>query len=140
MGLWAGVAVAVWLVALTAVDVREHRLPNALTLPGAGLVLAGAVASGRGVPALVGALALTAVYLVAHLLSPPAMGAGDVKLALGLGALAGAFGVDAWVWAALGAPLLTALWALLSRRPVLPHGPAMCAATALAVLLVIGGV
>ena len=63
------------------------------------------------------------------------MGAGDVKLALGLGALAGAFGVDAWILAALGAPLLTALWGLLSRRRVLPHGPAMCAATALAVFL-----
>ena len=79
-------------------------------------------------------------YLVVHLLSPAAMGAGDVKLALGLGALAGAFGADAWLWAALGAPMLTALWGLLSRRRVLPHGPAMCAATAAAVLLVICGV
>ena len=48
----------------------EHRLPNVLTLPGAASILAGAVASGRGVPALVGALALTGGYLVVHLLSP----------------------------------------------------------------------
>ena len=137
MWVWAGLAVAVWLVTLTAVDVREHRLPNALTLPGATLILAGAVASGRGLPAIVGALALTGGYLVVHLVSPAAKGAGDVQLALGLGALAGAFGVDAWIGAALGAPLLTALWGLLSRRRVLPHGPAMCAATALAVLLAI---
>lgn len=137
MGVWAGLAVGVWLVTLTAVDVREHRLPNALTLPGAALILAGAEASGRGLPALAGALALAGGYLVVHLLSPAAMGAGDVKLALGLGALAGAFGVDAWVWAALGAPLLTAVGGLLSGRRVLPHGPAMCVATASAVLLVI---
>jgi leader peptidase (prepilin peptidase) / N-methyltransferase len=125
------------MVTLTAVDVREHRLPNALTLTGAALILAGAAAAGRGLPALIGALALTSGYLLVHLLSPAAMGAGDVKLALGLGALAGAFGVDAWLCAALGAPMLTALWGLLSRRRVLPHGPAMCTATAVAVLLVI---
>ena len=77
----------------------------------------------RGLPAIVGALALTGGYLVVHLVSPAAMGAGDVKLAIGLGALTGAFGVDAWIWAALGAPLLTALWGLLRRRRVLPHGP-----------------
>jgi leader peptidase (prepilin peptidase) / N-methyltransferase len=140
VAVWAGLAIAAWLVSLTAVDVREHRLPNVLTLPGAVLIVAGAVAAGRGLPALVGALALAAAYLVVHLLSPAAMGAGDVKLALGLGALAGAFGTDAWVWAALGAPMLTALWGLLSRRRVLPHGPAMCAATAAAVLLVFCGV
>jgi leader peptidase (prepilin peptidase) / N-methyltransferase len=140
VAVWAGLAVAVWLVSLTAVDVREHRLPNVLTLPGAVLIVAGAVAAGRGLPAFVGALALAGGYLVVHLLSPAAMGAGDVKLALGLGALAGAFGTDAWVWAALGAPMLTALWGLLSRRRVLPHGPAMCAATAAAVLLVFCGV
>jgi len=108
-----------------------------LTLPGAVLIVAGAAAAGRGLPALVGALALAAGYLVVHLLSPVAMGAGDVKLALGLGALAAAFGTDAWLWAALGAPMLTALWGLLSRRRALPHGPAMCAATALAVFLAI---
>ncbi len=38
------------------------------------------------------------------------MGAGDVKLAIGIGALTGAFGVDVWALAALGAPLLTAGW------------------------------
>lgn len=122
-----------WLVALTVVDIRRHRLPNILTLPGAAVVIIVAVATGRGLPALLGALILTACYLVVHLVSPTAMGAGDVKLALGLGALAGAFGVDAWVWTALGAPLLTALWALLSRHRVLPHGPAMCVAAGSAV-------
>lgn len=120
---------ALWLLALTVVDLREHRLPNALTLPGAAVVLAVAAGCGRGWPALVGALVLAGCYLVIHLLAPAGMGAGDIKLALGLGGLAGALGVAVWSLAALGAPLLTAGWGLLSGRRVLPHGPAMCLAT-----------
>ena len=42
------------------------------------------------------------------------MGAGDVKLAIGIGALTGTFGVDVWALAALGAPLLTAVWAVVA--------------------------
>jgi leader peptidase (prepilin peptidase)/N-methyltransferase len=62
------------------------------------------------------------------------MGAGDVKLALGLGALTGCFGVGAWFLAALGAPLLTAVIGVVSlaRRggSTVPHGPSMCLASA----------
>lgn len=124
-----------WLGALTVCDLRSRRLPNVLTLPGAIVVAAVAAVSGRGTAAAVGALALAGAYLLVHLVSPAAMGAGDVKLALGIGALSGAFGAAAWMVAALGAPLLTALWGLLSRRSVLPHGPAMCLATAVAVAM-----
>ena len=55
---------------------------------------------------------LAALYLVVHLVAPAGMGAGDVKLAIGVGALTGAFGLDAWMLAAVAAPLLTALWAV----------------------------
>ena len=48
----AGVLVALWLGALTVVDLREMRLPNALTLPGAAVVLTVAAGCGRGLPAL----------------------------------------------------------------------------------------
>ena len=78
MTLCGGILVTLWLLALTVTDLREHRLPNALTLPGAAVIL---------------------------------------------------------TVAAVGAPLLTAGWGLLSRRRVLPHGPAMCAATAVVVAL-----
>jgi len=135
MELFCTVATVLWLAALTVFDLRRHRLPNLLTLPGAVAVLLVAIAAGRGLPALAGALVLAAAYLVVYLVSPAAMGAGDVKLALGLGALSGAVGVDSWVLAALGAPLLTALWGLALRRRLLPHGPAMCLATAVAVTL-----
>jgi leader peptidase (prepilin peptidase) / N-methyltransferase len=137
----AGVCVLVWLVMLCVYDIRERRLPNALTLPGAAVILAVAAAAGRGTPALFGGVALFAVYLLVHLLAPAAMGAGDVKLAIGVGALTGAFGTDVWVLAALAAPLLTAIWAIvvMLRRAgsTVPHGPSMCVAAVAACALVV---
>ena len=135
----AAACLVAWFLALSIFDVRRRRLPNALTVPGAGLILTGAAMSGRGVPALVGAAGLVALYLVVHLVAPAGMGAGDVKLAIGVGALTGAFGVATWMLAAVAAPLLTALWATgtaawRSERTV-PHGPSMCVAAAVAVAL-----
>ena len=129
----------VWLAALSIYDVWQRRLPNWLTLPGAAAVLMAAALAGRGMPALAGAAALGLLYLLVHAVAPAALGAGDVKLAVGAGALSGYFGVDVWLLAALAAPLLTAVWSLLelARRGArtVPHGPAMCAATAAAAAL-----
>ena len=131
---WPAVpAVAVWVLALTVWDLRTHRLPDALTLPPAAIVLAFATAAGHGVAALVGGLGLAACYLVVHLIDPAGMGAGDVTLALGLGALTATFGTTAWTLAAAGAPLLTVIWAATTGRQAVPHGPAMCAASASAI-------
>ncbi|WP_442930569.1 prepilin peptidase [Mycobacterium sp. NBC_00419] len=124
-----------WAVALTAFDIRQRRLPNTLTVPGAAVVLVAAAVAGRGLPALAGAAGLAALYLVVHLLAPAALGAGDVKLALGLGGLTGAFGPEVWLLAALGAPLLTALCGVAARARTLPHGPSMCLASLAAVAL-----
>jgi leader peptidase (prepilin peptidase) / N-methyltransferase len=108
-------------------------------MPGAAVVLAVALLAGRGVPALLGAAALFAVYLVVHVLTPGAMGAGDVKLAIGVGALTGAFGADVWLLAALAAPLLTAGWAIVvmlcRNGSTVPHGPSMCLGTVAACAL-----
>ena len=128
MGL-AG-AVLAWLAALSSYDIRERRLPNALTLPGSAVILAACAAAGRGAPALAGAAALAGLYLLVHLVAPAGMGGGDVKLAIGLGGLSGYFGAGAWFLAALGAPMLTALVATMCCRRTLPHGPSMCVATA----------
>ena len=130
-------AIGAWMIALSVYDLRERRLPNWLTLPGVAVILVVAVALDRGLAALAGAAALSALYLLIHLLSPRAMGGGDVKLALGLGALTGMLGADVWVLAAIGAPLLTAgygVLALLRRADrTVPHGPSMCLASAAAV-------
>jgi leader peptidase (prepilin peptidase)/N-methyltransferase len=134
----AVVCVLAWLAALSIYDIRERRLPNWLTLPGAAVILVTAVVHERAAPATLGALALFAVYAVVHLVSPAAMGAGDVKLAIGIGVLTATFGADVWLLAALGAPVLTAVWAAaaLLRRSgrTVPHGPSMClvAATVIA--------
>ena len=137
----AGISVLAWLVVLSLYDIRERRLPNWLTVPGALVILAVAAAAGRGFPALVGAGALAGLYLVVHVIAPAAMGAGDVKLAAGVGGLTGAVGVDVWALAAMAAPLLTAVIALVSiiRRSgaTVPHGPSMCLATVGAVALAI---
>ncbi|OBH17761.1 peptidase A24 [Mycobacterium sp. E1715] len=138
MRLGAVVAVLAWLLLLSGCDVRERRLPNVLTLPGAGVILLTAAVAGRGWAALAGATALTAIYLLVHSLAPAGMGAGDVKLAIGLGALAGCFGVGTWFLAALAAPLLTTLFAVLCGARAVPHGPSMCLATAAAIGLVLG--
>lgn len=144
MRMVAAVAVLVWLAALSGYDVRERRLPNLLTLPGAGVILLAGATAGRGWPALAGATALTAIYLLVHLAAPAGMGAGDVKLAIGVGALAGCFGAGVWFLAALAAPLLTVSWGLLHRLfgggggSSLPHGPSMCVATAAAIGLAVG--
>jgi leader peptidase (prepilin peptidase) / N-methyltransferase len=126
-------AVLLWMTALAGYDIRCRRLPNWLTLPGFAVIVVVATCTGHGVAAILGATALGAAYLVVHLVSPTAMGAGDVKLALGLGALTGCFGADVWFLASLGAPLLTAATAVVvvHRRsgPSLPHGPSMCLAS-----------
>ncbi|AVH57179.1 MULTISPECIES: prepilin peptidase [Streptomyces] len=96
---------AVWLllaplgVLLAVVDFTVQRLPDVLTLPlaGAALVLLGAVAAvpehaGDWLTALYGALALGGAYFVLFLIDPNGMGFGDVKLALGIGAVLGWYG------------------------------------------------
>jgi leader peptidase (prepilin peptidase)/N-methyltransferase len=136
-----GVCVLAWLAALSVYDIRSRRLPNWLTLPGAAMIVAVAALHGRGVAALLGAVALFVIYAVVHLLSPTAMGAGDVKLALGIGALTATFGSDVWLLAALVAPMLTAGWAvvILLRRSehTVPHGPSMCVAAVMATALAV---
>ncbi|HEY6820329.1 MAG TPA: A24 family peptidase [Mycobacterium sp.] len=130
-------AVLLWMAALTGYDVRQCRLPNRLTLPGFAAVMLVAAGSGHGPAAALGAAALATVYLLVHLLAPTAMGAGDVKLALGLGALTGCFGADVWFLAAIGAPILTAVIGLVAwlgwSATTVPHGPSMCAASVAAV-------
>lgn len=99
---------AVWLllapvgVLLALVDLRVQRLPDVLTLPLAGLavVLLGGAAllpehAGQWRTALLGALALGGFYFLFFLIRPLALGFGDVKLAVGLGAVLGWYGYGA---------------------------------------------
>ena len=122
-----------WAAALCAIDIRDLRLPNTLTLGGAVAILLAAFWVGRGPAALAGALVLAALYLAVHLITPAGLGGGDVKLALGLGALTGALGPGVWALAALAAPVGTAAVGLAGaargRRGPIPHGPSMLVAS-----------
>ncbi|MFD3593682.1 prepilin peptidase [Nocardia sp. NPDC058640] len=139
-----------WCLLLGVIDIHARRLPNALTGVGAVAVFLFALWTGELATAVIGAALLTMPYLVTHLLSPAALGAGDVKLAVALGAAAAIAGPPAWVWAALAAPVLTAGVAVLllgsdrlraarvraaPTRRLVPHGPAMCLATVTAMAL-----
>ncbi|MEU1431040.1 A24 family peptidase [Nocardia sp. NPDC005746] len=108
MNSTAMLVLTVWCAALSAFDVRERRLPDALTLPGAAVILGYGFAMGTPALAVLGGLMLALPYLVVHLCCPAALGAGDVKLALGLGAATALGGAQTWSWAALAAPILTA--------------------------------
>jgi leader peptidase (prepilin peptidase)/N-methyltransferase len=150
---WAAVALAGWAavaVPLSFIDLAVHRLPDRLTLPAAGWVLAwlgiAALATGAGAGAGIGAgwlrAALAALAcglgfgLVTVLFGARGFGLGDAKLALGAGALLG------WVgWTAVLAGLLLAfvgsglvaagllVAGRVGRRDTLPFGPFLVAGT-----------
>ncbi len=77
------IAAAVW-------DVRQHRIPNWLTLPGvvAGIVLRSALLGWKGFgSAVAGCVLGGGVLLLFYMIR--AMGAGDVKLMAAIGSLVG---------------------------------------------------
>ncbi|MCX4764193.1 A24 family peptidase [Streptomyces sp. NBC_01275] len=146
---------AVWLllaplgVLLAVVDLRVQRLPDplTLTLAAAALALLGPTAllpehAGHWTTALLGTLVLGGGYLLLHLVSPAGLAFGDVKLALGAGAVLGWYGWPTVTLGALAGFLLGALYggALVvagraGRRTVIPFGPFMLAGTLVGMLI-----
>ncbi|MCP2195335.1 prepilin peptidase [Williamsia deligens] len=119
------IPVVAWLLVLSGTDLREQRLPNALTLPGVLAALSGAAGDTS-----VALAVLVAVTPYAVALAVRGCGAGDVKLAVVVGALAGD------PLKASGAVVLAAVLTLVAA-PVaararagrgIAHGPAMAAA------------
>jgi len=147
-GLAAGALLLVaylWLaaasIALTAIDLETHRLPNVIVLPGYAVA-----AAGLGIPALLagdlerlgtmaaGAGMLFAAYAVMAMAWPGGMGMGDVKLAGVLGAFLGFSGWAALIVGAFGAFVLGGVISIVllvtkrvSRKGGIPFGPWMIA-------------
>jgi leader peptidase (prepilin peptidase)/N-methyltransferase len=133
----------VWLALVTprlvAVDIAEHRLPDAIVLPALAVAGVSVLVDGRDLPTAIAAAAGYGILLLLlHVLG--GMGLGDVKLAPVLGLLTGALGS----LAAVTSPLLAfvaggaaAVAVLIRRGPgaAMPFGPAMLLGAWAAVLL-----
>ncbi|MCX4590071.1 A24 family peptidase [Streptomyces sp. NBC_01340] len=146
---------AVWLllaplgVLLAVVDFRVQRLPDVLTLPLAGLALAllGVMAlvpehAGQWPTALLGSLALGGAYFLLFLVNPNGMGFGDVKLALGIGAVLGWYGWGTVVLGTFAGFLFGGLYGLglvllrrAGRKTSIPFGPFLIAGAYVGLLI-----
>lgn len=136
---------AVYAVPLVVTDLREHRLPDAFTLPsGVGVVAllwaADAVGDRSGSALRATAAAVVLAGCLALLASVAPLGLGDAKLALTCGALTGWYGweyvlvgvVAAFVVAALYGGVRVAARRARASDPV-PFGPFLMLGTALAI-------
>jgi leader peptidase (prepilin peptidase)/N-methyltransferase len=146
---------AAWLllaplgVLLALVDLGAQRLPDPLTLPFAGLALTllGGAAfvpehAGEWRTAAYGALALGGFYFLFFLIRPVALGFGDVKLAVGLGAVLGWYGWGALYLGTFAGALIGSAYTLVVaargravRGQLVALGPFMIAGAYVALLL-----
>jgi leader peptidase (prepilin peptidase)/N-methyltransferase len=146
-------AAACWLAAcsvpLAFIDAAVRRLPDRLTIPAyagtAALLLLAAATSGHWptlLRAALGGLALAGFYLALLLISPSAMGLGDVKLATSLGTLLAWFGWRPLIAGGFAGFLLAGLFAVAlvlsgraTRKQQIPFGPFMILGAFLVILL-----
>ena len=136
-------------IALAAVDLDTHRLPDAIVLPAypvlgvllttAAILLGDLESAAR---AAAGAGILFAGYFALALISPRGMGMGDVKLAGVIGLVLGWFGWPALVVGALAAFLLGGMVGVAlivaqraSRNTGIPFGPWMLGGAWVGILL-----
>lgn len=128
-------------VALSAIDLDVHRLPDRIVLPsyavGALLLLGAAIAGGDWVAlarAAAGAGILFAFYLVLALVKPGGMGMGDVKLAGVIGLFLGQLGWAELIVGTMGAFVFGGVVGIVmmatgraKRGSTIPFGPWMLA-------------
>lgn len=146
--LGGGAVFAVCGTALGLIDVREHRLPNRIIFPWAGIalgllvlvafLLTDAAGLGRAVAA---GLLWGLLFLLISLIHPPSLGMGDAKLAVVLGMYTGFLGWGVFAAAFMLSFVLggtVSLGLLLSRRAAstsrIAFGPFLIMGTALALI------
>ncbi|WP_112277063.1 prepilin peptidase [Lentzea terrae] len=111
-------------IVLALIDLRHHRLPDALTLPlGAALLLLEFHRLGE---AAFTAVIFGGAHLAVRRFRPALMGGGDVKLAFGLGA---PLALPSLLPAAILSSAVTLGVAAVRRSRRVPHGPGLLAAT-----------
>lgn len=147
--LAGGAVFALCAVALSFVDLSEHRLPNRILYPW-GLVTLGVL---LGVTMLTGdfsgllralaaAFLWSGAFLTVRLVHPPSIGMGDVKLVAVLGLYAGLLGWQTVLAAVVLAVLLGGVVAAgllvtrrAHRRSRIPFGPFLILGTAIALII-----
>lgn len=126
-------------VALAAIDLDVHRLPNRIVLPGyvvAGTLLGAAAILGSDLDALIRAAAGGAIFFIFYLALafayPGGMGLGDVKLAGVIGIFLGFLGWQELIVGAAAAFILGGIASVFliiirkaGRRSGIPFGPWM---------------
>jgi leader peptidase (prepilin peptidase)/N-methyltransferase len=136
-------------IALSAIDLKHHRLPNAIVLPSylvIGVALAGSAWWQHDWWALaragIGAAGLAGFFLAVALSYPAGMGLGDVKLSGLIGAVLGYLSVAALVLGGFLGFLLGALVGVAvlasgrgGRKTAIPFGPFMVAGALLAIFI-----
>lgn len=115
------------LGAIVVIDLREHRIPNAIVFPTTAACVALLALERAQVGQLVPGLVLVAVLAAVSLTAPAALGMGDVKLALLLALGIGAGAVTAlaagFALAAVYAAALLAHHGRSAARTALPLAP-----------------
>lgn len=117
------VVLALWLLGLSARDIRTRRLPNVLTLPALGGAVAGTVMHPAAVAP--GLLLNVVIYGFAFWLG--GCGGGDLKLAVTLGAMAESLVAAAMIVVLAQMMTLGMAWVRRDRHPQ-AHGPPLCIA------------
>ncbi len=129
---------------LSAIDLKEHRLPNQLVAWFTATQIATLIAlsldeiNDLKLPVLV-AIGTSAIYLILFVLSRGSLGMGDVKFAFPLGLTVGWYAPELWLIAIFGTFLSAGVVALvgiitkrMNRQSKLALGPYMFLSTLLA--------
>ena len=116
------------LVAAAIFDARYRRLPDRFTIA-AGIAVTGAAVVAATTEPVLGAVAFTLPLLLVHLVDPAAMGFGDVKIALVLGAACGIVDWRLSLVALLTAAAAASVIAVARRVNSIAFGPALVGAT-----------
>lgn len=117
------------LVALAAIDIEHHILPNRIVLPLFAVVLAAQIAlqPDRALEWTLAALGASGFLFVFWFLYPQGMGMGDVKLALAMGAALGLSVAVAMMIGFVAAGVLAAIvltkYGAAGRKMPIPLGP-----------------
>lgn len=125
-----GLALVTFLVPIALIDLQTKRIPNALTLPAAGVALAlgTALDPGGEVERLIAGVAATAVFAAPAFINPKGMGMGDAKLAGVIGLFLGAAVVPALfigliTGTVVGVALIARKGMYAGRKSTIPFGP-----------------